>query len=738
MNSPFFSKSEKLSTEIARHLDAVTSVIPIEFVNVKWALDVYRAKRNDRQYTDEAVSVIDNNRLYLLAKAPRINFQPRPGTFFWFWNNRLYPLYTLTFWWPSSAGKSSFSFIAFFKFDSRELELLGTKPIQVILIDGQRCTAAIELNFEAVAPAMSRLLAPELPFESIKDEVTAKSLVHFLIKEPTTREGKLEEGWAMRFDNEVRWYIRFFRLPEISEEIQKEREVVLASSFGKYFEGDKSPVAELYNAYQEALWVEHQQPVHLLEKLSSELSGAKIHYELIIGVMVCAWYSARGTARGQEISSVNSDGSFAALRLDTERMGDRAKHFWERIIFRIPVDHKQLLGADSFPLELESFIRNTPRYVGDIAEGREHVSNLLAEAVALKQWTIPFGGAYVLLEVGVLKAVKLYEIGETVICVLLNDLGEFLLIYGLPHKGCIAYSTVIEKVADPARKIAEEKWIAQGKSRDDPEFPRYAEELSTRHTLGIEILLASAIRDFWVVEERERVFGVAGKAKKVPRLASDRGKQTITYLPRIRYVGDIQNLGETLNLVARLPHLVTGHLRKALQASEQQIQLALRYGITVPEGFTFVKPHKRGDKAQERIYRSRSALQCIRALDPIGLEGRPDSWFTYELNTKKWLATNGYEVDHLAGSKRGDGGVDIQASKGDEHLLVQCKYWQKEKIGPSIIREMMGTLQTYPEGARGVIVTLTELTDGAKILAMDNGIQFIERVNFISDIDRKI
>ncbi len=190
-----------------RYLDAVTSVIPIESVNVKWALDVYRAKRNDRQYTDEAVSVIDNNRLYLLAKAPRINFQPRPETFFWFWNNRLYPLYTLTFGWPSSAGKSSFSFIAFFKFDSRELELLGTKPIQVILIDGQRCTAAIELNFEAVDPAMSRLLAPELPFESIKDEVAAKSLVHSNIREPTTREGMLEAGWAMRFDNEVGWHI---------------------------------------------------------------------------------------------------------------------------------------------------------------------------------------------------------------------------------------------------------------------------------------------------------------------------------------------------------------------------------------------------------------------------------------------------------------------------------------------------------------------------------------------------
>lgn len=143
----------------------------------------------------------------------------------------------------------------------------------------------------------------------------------------------------------------------------------------------------------------------------------------------------------------------------------------------------------------------------------------------------------------------------------------------------------------------------------------------------------------------------------------------------------------------------------------------------IPEGFTFVQPHRRGDKAQEQIYRSRSALQCLRALDPVGPENRQDAWFTYELNVKNWLATNGFEVEHLAANKRGDGGVDIQAYKGSEHLLIQCKNWQVAKIGPSVIRELMGTLQTFPAGARGVIVTSTELTEGAKKLAMENKIE---------------
>lgn len=94
------------------------------------------------------------------------------------------------------------------------------------------------------------------------------------------------------------------------------------------------------------------------------------------------------------------------------------------------------------------------------------------------------------------------------------------------------------------------------------------------------------------------------------------------------------------------------------------------------------------------------------------------------------MQSNGFEVEHLAANRAGDGGVDIQAYRNDEHLLVQCKNWQKYKIGPRIIREMLGTLQTFPTGARGVIITSTELTDGAKRLAIQNAIQFIERADF--------
>ena len=210
------------------------------------------------------------------------------------------------------------------------------------------------------------------------------------------------------------------------------------------------------------------------------------------------------------------------------------------------------------------------------------------------------------------------------------------------------------------------------------------------------------------------------------------------YLPRIRYVNKFKDESDGLNLKARAPHFVVGHLRKAVQASEDQIILARKFGIIVPEGFTFVRPHRRGDAAQERIYRSRSALQCLQALKPVADTSTRDSWFTFELKVREWLASNGFHVEHLAASRNGDGGVDIQAAKGSDHLLIQCKYWHGQNVGPNIIREMLGTLQTFPAGSKGVIVTSSELTSAARELAVGHGIQFIERVNFAAGIQRQV
>ena len=65
--------------------------------------------------------------------------------------------------------------------------------------------------------------------------------------------------------------------------------------------------------------------------------------------------------------------------------------------------------------------------------------------------------------------------------------------------------------------------------------------------------------------------------------------------------------------------------------------------------------------------------------------------------------------------------------------MIQCKYW-KDPVGTGVVREMLGSLITYPEGSRGVIITSSELTIPAKELALEHKIMFVENVNFENQI----
>lgn len=78
-------------------------------------------------------------------------------------------------------------------------------------------------------------------------------------------------------------------------------------------------------------------------------------------------------------------------------------------------------------------------------------------------------------------------------------------------------------------------------------------------------------------------------------------KQKITtsfvYIPRTYYVGQsVSNVRQPINKSSRNPHGVVGHLRKA-KPTEEAIREARKYGIELPDGYTFVKPHHRGEKS---------------------------------------------------------------------------------------------------------------------------------------------
>jgi len=97
----------------------------------------------------------------------------------------------------------------------------------------------------------------------------------------------------------------------------------------------------------------------------------------------------------------------------------------------------------------------------------------------------------------------------------------------------------------------------------------------------------------------------------------------------------------------------------------------------------------------------------------------------------------GFSVDHVSASRRGDEGVDVYATKGADFervsWIIQCKcYSSKNKIGPHIIRELVGTLAEYPQGTRGMVVTSSSFSGDAATVARRHDIRLVDGLEFVS------
>jgi Holliday junction resolvase-like predicted endonuclease len=69
----------------------------------------------------------------------------------------------------------------------------------------------------------------------------------------------------------------------------------------------------------------------------------------------------------------------------------------------------------------------------------------------------------------------------------------------------------------------------------------------------------------------------------------------------------------------------------------------------------------------------------------------------YEKKVGKYYENKGYKVDYRGlRLNEEDGGIDIIAIKENETLLIQCKYWKKDKsITHSMIKEFYGNCNFY-------------------------------------------
>ena len=99
----------------------------------------------------------------------------------------------------------------------------------------------------------------------------------------------------------------------------------------------------------------------------------------------------------------------------------------------------------------------------------------------------------------------------------------------------------------------------------------------------------------------------------------------------------------------------------------------------------------REGRRKRRLLDTRTGVASIRSL----------SWREFEELVAEAFRREGYSV--VENVKAGaDGGVDIRLRRGGKLFLVQCKNWNRNRVGVGVVREMCGAMMD--EGAAGVVI----------------------------------
>ena len=255
---------------------------------------------------------------------------------------------------------------------------------------------------------------------------------------------------------------------------------------------------------------------------------------------------------------------------------------------------------------------------------------------------------------------------------------------------------------------------------------------SFEHYVDLVALLgASALRDFWVIEDREAVLGKT-------RVSRPRGlkanKSRIIYLPRVRYIGERLKPSQLdpMSATERRAHWRSAHFRtlpKGHRPSKKQLMIAAANNQTPPPGQTWIKGTSIEGNDDTISYRSRSAVKAL--FDTIPFEKQSSSglsWFAFERLCAHELRRQGFEELTRQGGDRGTDIYCVKESGGEtETWVVQCKHWSK-KVGPEIVRELHGA-QALRGADRSLLITSSAFTLGAIETARELGINLIDIVS---------
>lgn len=185
-------------------------------------------------------------------------------------------------------------------------------------------------------------------------------------------------------------------------------------------------------------------------------------------------------------------------------------------------------------------------------------------------------------------------------------------------------SVVVLLHTEPGLKLEDTAAVTIHKALED-RFYFVPDTASEQVKAFAYLLCGSVVRDFWVLEARSRGRVYQKRTeKKRERVGHGKDRKLVvtkdyTFIPRFRYT--LEGIGQEIATpearqvrVSLSPHIVSGHFRKlpdGWNVSEQAKAHAEEFGLNLADGYTFVRPHKRGEIYQMRTYRSRSAFELI-------------------------------------------------------------------------------------------------------------------------------
>lgn len=452
---------------------------------------------------------------------------------------------------------------------------------------------------------------------------------------------------------------------------------------------------------------------HVLDELDDDHVHAAMHSTLAAAIRD-AGITAAGTSRPWLTNAGPGRLELKGTPIDLSAPRRDIESFWNGGLEVIDLIEAGLrVTGSEFPAPFEIVCKSLEgiRLDGSVEEAEQRVKELLKEAQEARQWSIPWG-ARVEVRFGNFVALRIFEREGEFSCHFLDDKDR--------------YFHVAIGLGDSQPKAVSQHLLRLSPGSGQPEWNTEAE-------YALKLIASAVVRDFLVVEERETVF----TSRPFNRRIGARGVQSVIYLPRVRYsYPRIEQPDEPAEGSAhRARHPVAPHLRRAAEASAVQRFLAQRYGFSLPQGFTFVRPHERGIGAELeriRVYRSRSASRMIfEALDTAP-EGTRPAWFDFEKDCARLLRQRGMQVIHQAANRDGDGGVDLYAIDADGgSWVVQCKCWATHhRVGPDIVRELKGAIDLADVGSsapsRGMIIATSSFTHEATRAAAQFGFELID------------